>query len=234
MRQITSDVYMLEHIGPAPAFLLASPDGATLIDTGIFCAVDKLLAEIAATPYGLKDVTQIVLTHCHIDHAGNVAELSQQTHATVIAHQDEMPYLLQQQTLPASSFTKQITFRAMSCAFRIYRMFRAYIQRVDRPVADGEMIDALGGLRVIHVPGHTPGSIALYQPERKLLFSGDIFFHERHLRIAPEIYNVNTSQVVEAARKLAALDIEIACFGHGAPYTEDAGDKLRQFLEQRA
>jgi glyoxylase-like metal-dependent hydrolase (beta-lactamase superfamily II) len=110
-------------------------------------------------------------------------------------------------------------------------VFKTHVERVDTTVVDGDTIDALGGLQVIHVPGHTPGSIALYQPERRIMFFGDIIFNERGLKVAPKIFNVDTAKVAEAARKLAAYDIDIACFGHGEPYAENAGERIRQFLQ---
>ena len=90
MRQITSDVYMLEHVGSAPAFLLTVPTGATLIDTGMPGRIKPLLAEIEATQQPLNAIQQIVLTHCHADHTGNVAELVKRTQAKVIAHQNDV------------------------------------------------------------------------------------------------------------------------------------------------
>ncbi|GAK51759.1 hypothetical protein U14_03004 [Candidatus Moduliflexus flocculans] len=226
MRQITSDVYMLEHIGPAPAFLLVSPKGLTLIDTGVPGKINTLIAEIEATQHTLAEVKQIVLTHCHTDHVGNVAEIVKRTQAKVIAHRDDVPYILQQQTLPALSPLKKLIFGLVD------RVVKTHIARVDMPVADGETIDALGGLRVIHVPGHTPGSMALYQSERKIMFFGDTMFNERGLKVSPKIFNVDTAKVKDAAHKLAAHDIEIACFGHGEPFTENAREKIRQFLQE--
>lgn len=225
MQQITSDVYMLEHVGSAPAFLLAASTGATLIDTGMPGKIKPLLTEIEATQQPLKAIKQIVLTHCHADHTGNVAELVKRTQAKVIAHQDDVPYILQQQTLPASSPLKKLMLGLMD------RVFKTHVERVDTTVADGDTIDALGGLQVIHVPGHTPGSIALYQPERRIMFFGDIIFNERELKIAPKIFNVDAEKVAEAARKLAAYEIDIACFGHGEPYTENAGERIRQVIQ---
>jgi glyoxylase-like metal-dependent hydrolase (beta-lactamase superfamily II) len=216
---------MLEHIGPAPAFLLVSENGLTLIDTGVPKKTNILLSEIEATKHALSDLKQIVLTHCHADHIGNVMELVKLTEARVIAHQDEAPYLLQQQRLPIGSSMMQKIMWWISD-----KMFSARVDQVDQTVTDGDTIDALGGLQVIHVPGHTPGSIALYQPERKIMFLGDIIFNERGLKIAPKIFNVDTEKTLEAARKLVSYDVNIACFGHGEPYIEQAGEKIRQVI----
>jgi glyoxylase-like metal-dependent hydrolase (beta-lactamase superfamily II) len=111
------------------------------------------------------------------------------------------------------------------------RIFKTHIDHVDVALNDGDIVDALGGLHVIHVPGHTPGSIALYHPERRILFSGDIFFNERGIRVAPKFFNVDTTQVQEAAHRLAAYPIDIACFGHGEPILKDAGDRIREAIQ---
>lgn len=221
MKQLATDLFILEHLGSAPAFLLASEDGFTLIDTGMPNRSKALIAEIEATGQALSDLKQIVLTHCHADHTGNVMELTRRANARVIAHEAEVPYLLRQKALPASSWFQK-ALRSISDA-----VFSVQIERVDEPVRDGDTIDALGGLRVLHVPGHTPGSMALYQPERRIMFFGDLLFHGRKLTIAPKIFNVDTANVLEAARKLAGYDIDIACFGHGEPYTERAGERIQ-------
>lgn len=224
MRQITSDIYMLENIGPAPAFLLVSQDGLTLIDTGMFRKAKKLITQLEDNNYALSDLRMIVLTHCHADHTGGAAELMKRTHAKLVAHQDEILYILQKKTLPASSTIKEI-FR-----WGLDQIFKTHIDHVDGAVKDGDVIDVLGGLQVIHVPGHTPGSIALYQPERKIMFCGDILFNERGITLPPKIFNVDTTQVQEAARRLAAYSIDIACFGHGDPILKNAGHRIREAI----
>ena len=225
MREITKDVYMLEGIGPAPAFLLADPDGFTLIDSGGPKKSKAVIAEIEATQHAVTDLKQIILTHCHSDHTGNVAELVARSQAKVLAHQDDVPYILGQQSLPTPTLLQKLMFGLMD------RIFPLHIEQVDRSVVDGDTIDALGGLKVIHAPGHTPGSIALYQPERKIMFFGDLLFNERKLKIAPKLFNVDTPRVADAVRQVITNDIDIAFFGHGEPYTEHAGEKIRQVLQ---
>ena len=103
------------------------------------------------------------------NHIGNTTELVKRTQARVIAHQAEAPYLLKQQTLPRSTFVPKLLFGI------IETIFHARVERIDQTATDGDTIDALGGLQVIHVPGHTPGSIALYHAERRVMV-----FRRRH------------------------------------------------------
>jgi glyoxylase-like metal-dependent hydrolase (beta-lactamase superfamily II) len=84
---------------------------------------------------------------------------------------------------------------------------------------------------VIHVPGHTPGSIALYQPERQILFCGDVFFHDnpkKGLQVSPPIVSVDVARARESARKLAALPVKTLCVSHGEVILEDAATVMRE------
>lgn len=225
MKQIAQDLYMLEDVGSAPAFVVGTPEHFILIDTGTPGKTKNLIAQLEEHRYALSGLQTIVLTHCHTDHTGGVAELVKRSGAKVAAHQDEIPYVKQEQLLPADSWLQH----AMLWIFD--RVFNTHIRQVDVVLNDGDTLDVLGGLKVIHVPGHTPGSIALYQPERRIMFFGDVIFREKNgLRVAPNIFNCDTARVQEAARKLAAYPIDIACFGHGEPMTEHAEETIREAI----
>ena len=85
---------------------------------------------------------------------------------------------------------------------------------------------------MVHVPGHTAGQMALYQPARKLLITGDAIAHEgQRLEGPPPIFTPNMALARESIRKLAKLDVEVACFGHGPPIVGGAGEKIRAFAD---
>jgi glyoxylase-like metal-dependent hydrolase (beta-lactamase superfamily II) len=91
-----------------------------------------------------------------------------------------------------------------------------------------------GGARVVHVPGHTPGSIALYVPGRKLLFVGDAAAHTFGLRPPIGAFTEDHAQARASIRKLAELDFEVACFGHGRPLDREAPHAFRRLAERLA
>lgn len=230
MHQIVPGVYLLDGLRMAHVYLLTSDDGTTLIDTGMPGETGRIAAQIEEGGYALSDLRAIVLTHCHADHTGSAAKLARRSGAQVLAHQAEVPYVEQTESLPAASSVRRI-FNWLSD-----RAFRAEPCPVDRPLQDGDVVGALGGLRVIHAPGHTPGSIALYQPERRILFTGDVLFNAHPLRgkaglqFPPCVFSLDQEQAEASARKLASLKLEVICFGHGEPILEGAQEKLRAAL----
>jgi glyoxylase-like metal-dependent hydrolase (beta-lactamase superfamily II) len=173
------------------------------------------------------------VTHAHGDHAGCVAELARHTGAQVLAHRDAVPYLERTASLPYTTFLQRLVFWLSE---RVMSKFEPC--KVDRLLQDGDIVQALGGLRVIHVPGHTPGSIALYQPERQILFCGDVFFHnspKKGLWVSPAIISVDAAQAQKSARKLAALRVETLCVSHGALILTGAQEKMQAWaIEARS
>ena len=97
---------------------------------------------------------------------------------------------------------------------------------VDRELADGDELPVGGGAMVVHGPGHTPGSVGVHLPAARVLFTGDtVAEHGGAIILGP--FNLDRARAAESFRQLAALDAEVACFGHGEPITSGAGERLR-------
>ena len=228
MRQVLPDIYLVEGLRVAHVYVLTSEAGLTLIDGGTPGEADKIVRQIKEGGHALSDVRTIVMTHAHSDHTGSLAELARRSGAQVLAHRDEADYLERTASLPYRTFVQRLLF---GLSERV--VFRFEPCRVDRPLQDGDVVETLGGLRVIHVPGHTPGSIALYQPERQILFCGDVFFHDnpkKGLQVSPWVVSVDVAQARESARKLAALPVESLCVSHGELILEGAQEKMQAAL----
>ena len=88
--------------------------------------------------------------------------------------------------------------------------------------------DEVSGLTVIHVPGHTPGSIALYDRARKVMFSGDTLrFVGGKLEGPSEKFSADLAQARKSVEKLKPLDFDILLGGHGEPLKGGASAKVR-------
>jgi glyoxylase-like metal-dependent hydrolase (beta-lactamase superfamily II) len=236
MRQIVPGVYLIEGLrgSSANVYLLASGEELTLVDSGLPGAADQITAQLEEKGYLLFNLQTIVLTHSHADHTGGAAELALRSGAQITAHQDEVPYIEQTAVLPFGSLLKRLS---NWLGDRV--LFRRAPCKVDRALQDGDVIETLGGLQVIHTPGHTPGSVALYQPEWRILFCGDAFFNrnpltgKKGLQLSIPLFTLDVAQMRESARRLAALPVEVLCFGHGEPILRGAGDRLRVLLEEK-
>jgi glyoxylase-like metal-dependent hydrolase (beta-lactamase superfamily II) len=104
---------------------------------------------------------------------------------------------------------------------------------VDIELRDGDEPDFGGGARILGIPGHTPGSLAVYLPAHRVLFTGDTIGTTPAGEVMLGVFNQDETQQLESFRRLAALDVETACFGHGEPVVTRVGDALRAAVAAR-
>jgi glyoxylase-like metal-dependent hydrolase (beta-lactamase superfamily II) len=97
---------------------------------------------------------------------------------------------------------------------------------VDRGLRDGDVLDFGGGAEILSVPGHTEGSIAIHLPRRGVLFTGDTVANVERVMLG--VFNQDRARTVASFRRLAALDVDTACFGHGSPIVSGAADRIRE------
>ncbi len=231
MREIVSDVWLFEGLRGGNVYAVNSGGGLTLVDAGLTSDVDQIVAQLEQAGFALSQLQAVVLTHAHGDHAGGAAELARRSGAEVIAHRDEVAYIEQTGSLrPASLLGRVLNWLSS------HLVFRTPVCQVDRAVVDGDVIDAVGGLEVVHTPGHTPGSMSLYQRERPILFCGDALFNADPMTGRPgldfpiRLVSVDNAQARESVERLAELPIDVLCCGHGEPILEEASEKIRTLL----
>jgi len=221
MTEILSGVHLIDGIDPSPDFsthvYLLKDKGSswTLIDTGLPGAHEKVEAYLAKIRVEPRAVKKILITHLHRDHVGSLKHLAHVTGARTFAHWIEAAYIAEQPkytgpgTPPAEPF------------------------RVDEVLKDGDAVDAAGGLIAYHTPGHTPGHTAFYQPERKVLFSGDLFFGEGAgivLTVPEYTFHTPTAQV--SARRMSQLAVDSLMTYHGGPVLTAGGAAMRKLVEK--
>jgi glyoxylase-like metal-dependent hydrolase (beta-lactamase superfamily II) len=213
---ITATISMLRfHVVNAYAVRLDS--GFAVIDTGPFGSEDAILAALAQLGEP-ADLRQIILTHSHKDHAGSARALAGLSGAIVLAGTSDAPVIAGTSAEPEAL----ITAEERPFYDRIAPMIPpAAPVHVDRFLQGGDDLGWERPTEVIEVPGHTPGSIAVSLPDERVLLTGD---NVASLGGTPILgpFNVARQEAIESFRRLAAMDVEIACFGHGDPIVGDA------------
>ena len=211
------------------AYLWRDPDGLTLVDASSPGSGAELAAAIRGLGHDVAEVRRVVLTHCHIDHAGAVPEIVGWGDVEVAAHRLDAAVLrgdAEAEPPNLAGWEKPLFDRIVGPG----PLVPTGPVRVDRELDDGDVLDFGGGAVTIAVPGHTAGSVAFYLPGPRVLFAGDAVVRAVVGERRPVIlgaFNVDTVRAAESLRRLAELDVEIACFGHGEPATSGAAAQLR-------
>ena len=197
-------------------------DGLVLIDTGMPENGPKILSfvrdNLRRDP---SEIHTILLTHFHIDHTGNVAELKNATGAKVAIHEGDAPYLSGEKPMPVP--------KKRSLLMRILRFFvRVTPVKPDIVLHDGDII---AGFTCVHTPGHTPGSTCFHDPAGKVIFVGDAIVTPGGTIHAPvEEYSADPAQGRRSLEKIAPLEFEILLSGHGEPVRPGAAGRVKEFL----
>ncbi len=213
----------LLQLGVSNAYLWHDQGEVTLVDTGPPGSGPAIKAALADLGLPRQELARIVLTHCHDDHAGSAADLAQWSGATVVVGRADIAFVQGDQPGPPPAFTP--------AEQQLHAVVAADLQpapacRVDHEVSDQDVLQLGGGAVVLAVPGHTPGSIALHLPEAGLLLTGDtIAEHQGGVVLGP--FNTDRELAWRSLERLVALDVDIACFGHGQPVIGSAHRALR-------
>ena len=220
--EIAPGVHQFQMVG-ADAFIIAE-ERLTLIDAGMVGSRRTLERRLRGLGRSLAELERIICTHGHPDHIGGVNEL--------VRDRDDVEVLIHSADLDGLQLPLRAALAGSSNGGGRRGRLIQYLTRVPAnctPIHDGAVLPLLGGLRVVHTPGHTPGSICLYADRLRLLFTGDVLQVIRgRLTYASRFFSHDHAEARSSVERLAALEVETIAFSHYPPWTEDAFGALRE------
>lgn len=215
-------------LGIVNVFLVENGGRLTLVDTGMPGSQEKILAGIREIGREVGDVERIIVTHLHGDHSGSLAPLKAATGAPAAMHALDARMVARGEGMrparPGPGVVNRLLVRMMGLRRGSDAVAPA---EIEQELHDGEILEP-EGLQVVYAPGHSLGQVALLLPgvQGGVLFAADAATNIFRLGYAP-IYE-DLDQGKETLRKLARLEFEVACFGHGGPIRLGAARQFRK------
>lgn len=221
--EVTKGIHYVDGSN-ANCYFVEEADGTlTLVDTGIQPngkrIIDYLTAKMMRKP---SDVKTIVLTHCHVDHVRGAAALKAATGAKVAVHEADADFVSGKAKYPNPGGAAGVMFSLLSPFFSA--------KHVEPDIRLKEN-DKVGRLTVLQTPGHTPGSISLYNQPGRVLFVGDtVRYINGVLQGPPARFTPEMAQAKASIERLSQLDFDVLLSGHGQPLKSEEAPKMLKEL----
>lgn len=218
MEKVVDGVFTFTGLVVGRVYLTVDDDGLSLIDASIPPAADKILDQLQKAGHQPADLKRILITHAHPDHVGALPKLVEATGAEVIISEGERAALEGEIPIPSAPTMIKPPKTVLEN------------MKADRVISYGDKIpETLGGLIAFGTPGHAPGHTSFWQPDRKIIFVGDTIFNAPRLRLPYSFLTCDMAENIRSVQKIAELEPEVACFGHGKPYVDSTADILKRF-----
>ncbi|MCS7219725.1 MAG: MBL fold metallo-hydrolase [Anaerolineae bacterium] len=230
MRQLTGQLWWINELAPAAGvYLWQDVDGLILFDCGMPWHARAILTALSQAGFAPTQVRYILITHGDIDHIGGARALKEATRAALVCH--AVTGAIMQGRLQRTFGLGFVgTLPGLISRVLMGPIFHSIPVRADELVIDGAALP--GGFKAIYTPGHCAGHLAFYHPEARVLIAGDALSHHNgRLALGPALFIEDHVAALRSLARLARLDVEILCCGHGEPILREAQAKLRQLCQ---
>jgi hydroxyacylglutathione hydrolase len=217
MIKINDSIYMIpgqdEMIPDAHMYLIGHPSShdLSLIDAGLMWKGTQKIKVLTDLGVDLEDIKRIILTHTHLDHIGCVKELIEHIPSIELwVHHIEAQFLEEgdERTVYGMEMFKQmcqVQYRLADGAFKL---------KVDHHLQDEESLHIGDEVwKVIHIPGHSAGGIALYDDSRGILIPGDVIYADYSIGRF-DLHGADGSILLKSLLHLSDLKLTTLLPGH--------------------
>jgi glyoxylase-like metal-dependent hydrolase (beta-lactamase superfamily II) len=238
--QVARGIHRIGSNSMINSYLVDDAGEITVVDAGIAGLYRDLASELASMGRSIEDVRALVLTHGHSDHIGFAEKARKERGVPVSVH--ELDAFLAQGKVPnPAKGTGPV--RPLPLLKFLALTMREGGWHIDRlgevaTFGDGATLDVPGSPRVVLVPGHTPGSVALHVADRDTLFVGDAIATVAVTtgitgpQVAP--FTADAAQAVASLDRLTGIDARWILPGHGQPWTGGTATAVAAVRESAA
>lgn len=204
------------------SYLIVTPEGVTLVDAGLPGMYSDLRRELDAIDRTLDDIRGVVLTHGDSDHVGFAECLRRENGVPVFVHAADADRARGGDKPKTPVGPVRLGPLLRFAAFGLRKGMRPQWLTEVREVADGDTLDLPGAPRVLGMPGHSPGSIAVYSPAARAVFVGDALT-TRHVLTGrtgpgPAPFTDDPTEALASLSRIADLDADWVLPGHGPAF----------------
>lgn len=201
----------------------------SLIDPGLIGKANYKIDSIKKLGIELEDIKRVILTHTHFDHISALPEIRKSLPWTELwVHQVEGDPLEQgdERTVYGMEMFQQV------CQIQYGIKNGSFTFKVDRKLQGNETLN-IGGMswKVIHIPGHSQGSIGLYYPPEKVLIPGDVLYAD-HAIGRFDLFGADGAVLRDSLQRLSELEVKILLPGHNRPVTKLPAGYILETLKQ--
>jgi len=215
------------------SYLVVGGDGVTIIDAGLPRYWNLLNSELSRIGLTLDDVRALILTHGDTDHIGFAAQLSREKGIPAYLHPADADRARLEVKKPRSGWGP---VKAGPLAGFLWYSVREGGLRIPpagelRPAEDGQVLDVPGSPRIIHVPGHTPGSVAVHVPAANAVFLGDTMTTRNVLTGVtgpkPAPFTLQPGQALASLGRIEGVEATWVLPGHGPAWNGGVAEAVR-------